>query len=1139
MMKKLLQLSVLPLGVMLSSQLFAQSTCSVAMTSTNNWGSGAQYNLNVKNTGAPISAWNVCFTFNGAEVIGDMWGGKASAKSGSVCVANEPYNGALGTNASVDVGFIVQSPNANIPTAFTLNGVSCGGAAVSSTSVSSVGVSSSAPASSLASSSQVSSSVVSSSLSSAAVSSASPTARWVIDETKSTFHFVPVKNINTAEAMTFTSFSGTVSESGAAVLQIPTTTIASGSTRRDGRMREFLFEVDIMPNLYFTHQLDLAGIDAMAPGSVKVQSMSGALTLHAVTRTITFDALIVKHADGNVSVSPRRPIVMNSNDFDLSAGLLVLRTLANQQSIGERAPVYFKMFLKRNQDTAIANIQVPGAPVAPSSLVGAVGEVSGDVNLVWTDNSSNETGFVVRRQGADGRWARHAHVDANSVSYFENLLENPGTYGYKIIALNQGVGSAESNIVSLTYTAPVTSSSSSDSSTSASQSSAGTSTSSGSGVSSSSGSGSVVGDAARGAQLWESMDCSGCHGKDGEKYEDGTFAMVSVNPNRDLYRHSQDTEARQLAAFIERWMPASNPGTCNAQCAADLEALIRSWRRPSDGIPDKPVAVFSCPAEASSYGQRTLRLLTRVEYQNTVRDILGYNQNVASRLPDDFIAGYFTNNNTLIVDKNRYTSYLATAERIAEDVATRWNSVLNCSPSDSCATDLVDNLGKRLFRRPLTTAERTEYLAVAKGTADQRTAAEGMQVALAAMLSSPQFLYRSELGEASGGAYKLTGYEIATYMSYAYTGTTPSVALLDAAGRGELDTVAGIRQHSAQLLNSSNATVLMRDLVNRWLGTDALEIKEKNAIPDFASVAVSMKTELGKNFAHAMLDSSSTFATVYNPHYTHVNQRLAQLYGLTYSGTPDADGFVRVASQDRGGILLSGAFLSRYATAVDANMITRAVALRRRMMCQDIPEPPSGVSLDREALAARDRDFFESPRTTQRMMYDRITSGTTCSNCHGEIINQLGGSLENFDALGLVRAVDLKGNPINAMGTFFSPYPQLQFLNDPDRVIHSPAITFDGGQDLARTIVEDPLVSGLAQSCLATQMLSYSSGINSIFMIDSDRDVGYARISKAEEDAYRCSVESMQQTLVNQGPRAMLEAIPAMDSVLYRQEWAR
>ena len=79
----------------------------------------------------------------------------------------------------------------------------------------------------------------------------------------------------------------------------------------------------------------------------------------------------------------------------------------------------------------------------------------------------------------------------------------------------------------------------------------------------------------------------------------------------------------------------------------------------------------------------------------------------------------------------------------------------------------------------------------------------------------------------------------------------------------------------------------------------------------------------------------------------------------------------------------------------------------------------------------------------------------------------------------------------------------------------------------------------MAQSCLATQFVSYSTGIHSIFLIDSTRDVGYPRISKAEESAYRCDVADLTNVLTASGPRAMLEEIPALDSVMYRQEWVR
>ena len=558
------------------------------------------------------------------------------------------------------------------------------------------------------------------------------------------------------------------------------------------------------------------------------------------------------------------------------------------------------------------------------------------------------------------------------------------------------------------------------------------------------------------------------------------------------------------------------------------------------GMPVNPVASFSCPATGPTYGQRTLRLLTKNEYQRSVRDLVGYQADLLALLPDDYISGSFPNNNSLFIDKSRYTSYLANAERIATDVSTRWNSVLGCTPSDDCAGVLVNTLGPRVFRRPLSSEEKSSYLAIAKGTVGGRSAADGMQVALAAMLSSPQFLYRSEVGElTSNGVYKLTAYEMATYMSYTFTGSTPSVALMATAANGGLDTVAGIRAQATQLLNSENTKVLLGDLANRWLETDKIENLTKTNLGSFSALGTDMKAELGKNFAYAMLDPAATFATLYNPGYTYINNRLAAHYGLPYNGNQDSDGFTKITTADRGGILMSGAFMSRYASTTDSNMITRAVAVRRKLMCQDVPDPPSGVSLDRDAAAAREAVFINDPKTTQRMVFNRITSGLSCSNCHGEIINPLGGTMEGFDTAGRIRTSDLKGNAVDTTGTFFSPYPQLQFMSDPNRVIYSPAITMSGAKDLARIMAEHSVVASQAQTCLATQLMSYSTGVHSIFLIDSKRNVGTTRISKDEENAYRCDIASLKNTLVSNGPRAMLQEIPALNSVMYRQEWAR
>lgn len=1123
-MKKLFKTSIafmgLALGSLISAGAAAQNVCSVSYTAVANWGSGGQAQVIVENKGAALSSWEVCWAFNGNEVISQLWDGVHTANGKNICVKNAPYNGTLPANEIVQFGFNLSNPGTQLPAEFTLNGVNCGGSGGQSSSV--------------ASSTPVSSG------SSSSTPAPETAARWLLEAEKSSFHFVTVKNIDNAESHTFTQLQGTVSAAGNATLTIPLATVSTGFAIRNTRMQNLLFESGYLPNLHFTTQLDLAAIDAMPVGGISQQTLAGNLILHAINKPISFEVTLIKHTNNSVSFSPRRPIVINSVDFELNAGVEALRLAASLSSIGEKTPIYFKMFLTRDNPTGIAAITLPAAPEAPVGLTGNLVQDVGSAELIWSNLNADETGLLVRRKGADGRWTTQSNLAANTSIFSETLPAVFGNYDYKVISYRDSVPSVASNAVALLYedTSGNTSSSSSEGSASSVESSASSVSSTSS--SSSEDNGPITGDATSGAALWNTRGCVFCHGVDGERNASGTPAATPLNPNRSVYRHSQDNQDLILRDFISKWMPQSNPGSCTGQCAADLEAFIHTWRRPSDGIPDNPVSYFSCPAPGASYGQRTLRLLTKNEYQRSVQDLVGYTQDVVSRLPDDFIAGTFMNNNTLMVDRTRYTSYIATAERIAEDVATRWNNVLACSPDSNCATKLVDDLAPKIFRRPLTADERADYLAVALGTDDGRTAAEGMEVALAAMLSSPQFLYRSELGEASGGAFKLNGYEMATFISYTFTGTTPGDDLLAAAGRGELDTAFGVRQHASMLLESAHTKSLLGEFVNRWLGTEQLEIKEKSGVANFPVLAQDMKQELGKNFAHAMLAHDTNFASVFNPHYTHVNQRLASLYGIPFmAGSADAQGFTRVSTSERGGILTSGAFMSRYATADDANMVTRSVAVRRRIMCQDIPEPPSGVSLDREALAARDREFFENPHTTQRMIFDRITSGTSCSNCHGEIINPLGGSMENFDALGRLRAVDLKGNPIDAVGTFFSPFPQLQFLNDPDRVIHSPAIQFDGANELAQTIVEDPMVSGLAQSCLATQFVSYSSGINSIFLIDSPRDVGYARISKAEEEAYRCDVANLVDVLNMNGPRAMLEEIPALDSVMYRQEWAR
>src|SRR6187551_1213220 len=213
-MKRLLKLSMLStglmaLGIMASSGASAQGACSVAYQTVNNWGNGGQYKVTLTNTGAAKTSWELCWSFSGSDTIPNLWDGVVSQSGKNVCVKNAPYNPNLAAGGSASFGFLVNNPG-TIPTAFTLNGVACGGTASSASSTPSSVASSSKPSSVASSSkpSSVASSSKPSSVASSSSSTAAVAASWLLDSTNSTFNFVTVKKntagVETPESMTFT-----------------------------------------------------------------------------------------------------------------------------------------------------------------------------------------------------------------------------------------------------------------------------------------------------------------------------------------------------------------------------------------------------------------------------------------------------------------------------------------------------------------------------------------------------------------------------------------------------------------------------------------------------------------------------------------------------------------------------------------------------------------------------------------------------------------------------------------------------------------------------------------------------------------------------------------------------------------------
>ncbi len=1083
-MKKLLKLSMLSLGLIASGSAFAQGACSVNYNTVNAWGSGGQVEVVLTNTSAAKTSWDLCWTFNGNETINNLWNGSRTTNGKNVCVKNANYNGNLPTNGTASFGFTHNNAPGAKPTSFTLNGVACGG------TVSSAPGSSSTPSSILSSSLRSSSVPVSSvPVSSSRSSSSAPNnaARWLLDNSKSVLNFVSVKNTDVAETFTFGQVQGTVSNSGQATMTIPLSSILTGIDIRNTRMQSMLFESNYLPNLHFTTQLDLAALDAMAAGSTSTLNLSGSLILHGVVKPMTFDALVIKHANNSVSFSPRKPILISSADFDLNAGIDLLRMAAGATNIGERVPVYFKMFLTRDNPANLPAISLATAPNAPLNLVGTVNNGNGNATLNWADTSSNETGFLVRRKGADGRWAAEANLGVNVSTYIDNILNTDNSFTYKVISYTGSIPSVSSNEVVLALT--VTSSSSSSSIRSSVSSS----------LMSSSSSFGYIGDAARGKTAWENADigCKFCHAVN----PDGTAgASTSKIDPRNLRR----TTASGLAKYIEDNMPASLPSACVGQCAADTAAyflslmpvplsssmssssvssrlsssavsLVSSSR--SSGMsssvssmdggrlyvihgcatchgergdnPDRPIVldrwtraslinkidvsmplnnpgacVGACATAIADYilswkpvvscnvGEdvlpRRLRLLTNREYANTINDLLNISTGTtiaASFEPDTTVKGFDNNAEASKINNGRMDAYWNAAKQVAETVSM--NNLMTCNTStsrDQCANTFVPAFGKKAFRRPLIAAEQTSYSNLFRlGSTNEA----GARLVIQSMLSSPNFLYRGEIGSVVSGVSNLTPYETANLLSYTFTGSMPDATLLTEADNNRLNTPAQLRTQAERLLATTKAAAQFSHFGMQWLHVDDVANlqRDKTLYPQFTqAIGTAMKTELETFLNELFLKPGYKMADVFNPGFTFVNSTLAGYYGISgVSGT----NFQRVnTNSQRGGVLAMGAVTATLASVTGSHPIHRGLLVRRNLLCQDFAPPPPNVG-EVEPL---------NPNKPTRERFAAHTNNANCQSCH-QYIDDIGFGFENYDAVGRFRTTEGNSIAINASGT--------------------------------------------------------------------------------------------------------------------------
>lgn len=534
------------------------------------------------------------------------------------------------------------------------------------------------------------------------------------------------------------------------------------------------------------------------------------------------------------------------------------------------------------------------------------------------------------------------------------------------------------------------------------------------------------------------------------------------------------------------------------------------------GDPDEPIGEAEgpvCTGEIAP-GRSPIRRLTKFEYNNTVRDLLGDVTLPANVLPaEEEPLGFSNDATSLNVTPVLAEKYMLVAEGVAtratEDVATLTGCAVDGDPAalEGCAVNFIETFGRRALRRPLTEAEVEELTAVYGAAweiyADAPTPGPtsyrmGIQMVVEAILQSPAFLYRVELGEgltpvegavADARVMPLTSLEMASRLSYFLWGSMPDEDLLTLGEQDKLSTKEEIAAQARRMLDDDKAKESVAMFHQQWLDSDRVSnvTKDPALYPEWSpALAELMKEEMRVFIEQVIFAQSGDLKTLLGAPFTFADEELAAHYGVQTTG--DAFEKVDFPAEERAGLLTMGALLSYYAHTNQTSPVHRGKLIREAFLCDILDPPPADVMFE---LPEPD------PSSTARERFSEHSSNVACKGCH-ELMDPLGFGFENFDTLGRFRTTETGGQPIDASGSIID--------SDIDG-------SFVGVRELADKLAESDDV----KSCYAKMWFRYAYGRG-----------------ETKQDA--CSLQQIDEAFeaADGNVKELLVALTQSDAFLYR-----
>jgi hypothetical protein len=345
-----------------------------------------------------------------------------------------------------------------------------------------------------------------------------------------------------------------------------------------------------------------------------------------------------------------------------------------------------------------------------------------------------------------------------------------------------------------------------------------------------------------------------------------------------------------------------------------------------------------------------------------------------------------------------------------------------CDPNaigeTACARQIAENLAHRAFRRPVTADEVARLMKFYEaGRRSSGNFDQGVEQVVAAVLASPNFLYRAIWGTPvtgpvsarnANGDLALTDLELATRLSFFLWNTGPDQELLTLAEAGGLKKPGVMEKQVRRMLKDPKASSLVTSFAMKWLNLDALDSVKPDPMlfPAFNDQLRRDFYREAEAFVGSILLEDRSIVDLLTADHTYLNERVANHYGI--SGVVGTQ-FRRVtlAEKERWGLLGKAAVLMRTSYGDRTSPVLRGAWVMDKLLGTPPTPPPPDTATD---LSQKEGE----PPKTVRARLEQHRNKATCRQCHG-VIDPTGLALENFDAIGAWRSTDQQANsPIDA-----------------------------------------------------------------------------------------------------------------------------